>query len=187
MLVADTGLRLGEALSLEWRDVHLDPSGGARFGYIRIRDGKSRNAKREVSITGRVKSMLETRRQEKTDSHLVFITVHGQPYLGTYLNRLHQRVRETLKLPSVFVLHSVRHTMLTRLGEAGVDAFTIMKIAGHSSITISQRYVHPSTQSMENAIAKLEVHNAGTVHGVGTKVGTALEEADPETPATRLV
>jgi hypothetical protein len=28
----------------------------------------------------------------------------------------------------------------------GVDAFTMMKIAGHSSITISQRYVHPSPE-----------------------------------------
>jgi len=27
--------------------------------------------------------------------------------------------------------------MLTRLGEAGADAFTIKEIAGHSSITIS--------------------------------------------------
>jgi integrase len=38
-----------------------------------------------------------------------------------------------------FVLHTLRHTMLTRLGESGVDAFTIMKIAGHSSIVVSQR------------------------------------------------
>ncbi len=29
--------------------------------------------------------------------------------------------------------------MLTRLGEAGAEAFTTMKIAGHSSVTVSQR------------------------------------------------
>ena len=46
--------------------------------------------------------------------------------------------------------------MLTRLGEAGVDSFTIMKIAGHSSITVSQRYVHPSSESVERAFEKLE-------------------------------
>jgi len=34
--------------------------------------------------------------------------------------------------------------MLTRLGESGVDAFTIMRIAGHSSIVVSQRYIHPT-------------------------------------------
>ena len=49
--------------------------------------------------------------------------------------------------------------MLTRLGEAGVDAFTIMRIAGHSSITISQRYVHPSPESVERAFARLEAFN----------------------------
>jgi hypothetical protein len=47
------------------------------------------------------------------------------------------------------VIHSLRHTMLTRLGEAGADAFTIMKIAGHSSVTVSQRYVHPTPEGLE--------------------------------------
>ena len=81
------------------------------------------------------------------------------PFVGTSLNHQHQRVRKTLKLPADFVIHSLRHTMLTRLGEAGVDAFTIMRIAGHSSITVSQRYVHPSSEAMERAFERLEQHN----------------------------
>ena len=36
-----------------------------------------------------------------------------------------------------------------RLGEAGVEAFTIMPIAGHSSITVSQRYLHPTPAAVE--------------------------------------
>ncbi|MBL8178764.1 MAG: tyrosine-type recombinase/integrase [Bryobacterales bacterium] len=55
--------------------------------------------------------------------------------------------------PTGFVLHSLRHTMLTRLGQAGVDAFTIMKIAGHSSITISQRY-HAFASAMAKGIKR---------------------------------
>ncbi|HUQ91252.1 MAG TPA: site-specific integrase [Bryobacteraceae bacterium] len=172
VMILDTGLRLGEALSLEWRDMHLEPGVGARYGYLQVRDGKTRNAKRTVSLTGRVRAMLEARRTSAL-TPLVFSTVNAVPYLGTYLNRLHQKARETVKLPSVFVLHSLRHTMLTRLGEAGVDAFTIMRIAGHSSITVSQRYVHPSSEAMERAIEKLEKQNAGTLHGVGTDSGTA--------------
>jgi len=65
--------------------------------------------------------------------------------LVTSLDHQHSKVRELLKMPEDFVVHSLRNTMLTRLGLLGVDAFTIMKIAGHSSITISQRYVHPFT------------------------------------------
>jgi hypothetical protein len=62
-------------------------------------------------------------------------------------------------LPKDFVIHSLRHTMLTRLGESGVDAFTIMRIAGHSSITVSQRYIHPSPEAVERAFQRLQVLN----------------------------
>src|SRR6266566_924004 len=41
-------------------------------------------------------------------------------------------------LPKDCVIHSLRHTFLTRFGEAGADAFTIKKVAGHSSVTISE-------------------------------------------------
>jgi integrase len=60
-----------------------------------------------------------------------------------------------------FVLHSLRHTMLTRLGESGVDAFTIMRIAGHSSIVVSQRYIHPTPEAVERAFERLQLHGTG--------------------------
>lgn len=62
--------------------------------------------------------------------------------------------------------------MLTRLGEAGVDAFTIMRIAGHSTITISQRYVHPSAEAIESAFEKLEAANKPTGGRRGHMAGT---------------
>ena len=65
-------------------------------------------------------------------------------------------MRDTLELSVEFVVHSLRHTMLTRLGEAGADAFTIMKIAGHSSVTVSQRYVHPTPEGMERAFERFQ-------------------------------
>ena len=70
------------------------------------------------------------------------------------------------------MIHSLRHTMLTRLGEAGADAFTIMRIAGHSSVTVSQRYVHPTPEGMERAFERLENLNA-----------MKFEQAEAETKA----
>jgi len=32
--------------------------------------------------------------------------------------------------------------MLTRVGESGVDAFTILRSAGHGSIVVSRRYIY---------------------------------------------
>src|SRR6267142_2094388 len=59
-----------------------------------------------------------------------------------------------------FPPYTMRHTALTRLAEAGCDAFTLARIAGHSSITITQRYCHPQADAIERAFAKLP---SGTV------------------------
>lgn len=158
LLLLGTGLRIGEVLNLEWRDVRLQPADGATYGYIHVRDGKSRSARRNVCLTARVRAVLADRAAQ-TNTPYVFPSGSGKPYLVTSLDHVHRRVRRLLRLPEDFVLHSLRHTMLTRLGEAGADAFTIMRIAGHSTVTVSQRYVHPSPESVERAFERLEALN----------------------------
>ena len=60
-----------------------------------------------------------------------------------------------------FVLYSMRHTFLTRLGESGCDAWTLARIAGHTSIAMSARYVHPSEDAVLAAISRLGGHKIG--------------------------
>jgi integrase len=59
-----------------------------------------------------------------------------------------------------FEVYSIRHTFLTRLGESGCDVWTLARIAGHSNISISQRYVHPSEDAVLNALSRLTGHNS---------------------------
>jgi integrase len=159
LLLLDTGLRVGEALALRWSDIRLKPVNGARYGLLHVRQGKSQNAKRYVPLTARVSEML-ARRIEQNRSPLVFPGDNAdKPLLVTSLDHLHAKLRKLLTMPKDFVLHGLRHTMLTRLGESGVDVFTIMRVAGHSSVTISQRYVHPSPEAVERAFDKLESLN----------------------------
>jgi len=84
------------------------------------------------------------------------VLISGEnPYLVTSLDHLHKKLREDLQLPKDFVIHSLRHTFLTRFGETGADAFTIKKVAGHSSVTISERYIHPTPEGQERAFERL--------------------------------
>jgi integrase len=158
MLILDTGLRAGEALNLERKNVVFQPLKGAKFGFIHVDEGKSKNAKRNLSLTERVRAMLEDRFKNHK-SEWVFPASDGTPMLVSSLDHLHAKVREFLKLSPEFVIHSLRHTYLTRIGEAAADAFTIMKLAGHSSITMSQRYVHPTPEAMEKAVERLDSMN----------------------------
>jgi integrase len=159
----ETGLRIGEALHLEWADITLAPVNGARFGFLRVREGKSKNARRVIPLTDRASAMLRERLESKA-SGFVFANREGQPYLGTSINHLHRDAcspkiegKRRPLFSADFVMHSLRHTMLTRLGESGVDAFTIMRIAGHSSIVVSQRYIHPTLEAVERAFERLQL------------------------------
>jgi integrase len=156
VLILETGVRPGEAANLQWSDVHLNPAVHAKFGYIAIHKGKSRNARRNLSLTARAAEMLKARKAV-TESAWVFPGDSlAAPILVTSLDHQHEDLRTAMKLPADFVVHSLRHTMLTRLGEAGADAFTIMRIAGHASVTTSQRYVHPTPEGLERAFERLE-------------------------------
>jgi integrase len=167
ILMLETGLRIGETLNLEWTDIILEPVGGARFGFLRVREGKSKNARRVIPLTDCASALLTARRESGTSS-FVFANREGNPYVSTSINHLHRDAcapkvggkRQPI-LPADFVLHSLRHTMLTRLGESGVDAFTIMRIAGHSSIVVSQRYIHPTPEAVERAFERLQLFGKG--------------------------
>ncbi|MGO9275341.1 MAG: tyrosine-type recombinase/integrase [Terriglobia bacterium] len=73
-----------------------------------------------------------------------------------------------------FVLYSLRHTYGTRLGEAGADAFTIMRLMGHSSVTVSQRYVHPTPEALEPAVERLETLNRNAQKRLAGQVGATV-------------
>jgi integrase len=111
ILILDTGLRIGEALPLEWSNVHLQPVNGARFGYIQVRQGKSK--KPNMPLTDRTQAMLAARLAHR-QSRYVFPSESGQPYLVTSLDHLHSEVRALIQLPKDCVIHSLRHTPTAR-------------------------------------------------------------------------
>ncbi len=138
----DTGLRLGEAMSLDWSDVNLSPSS------LFVTRGKTKAARRTVPLTDRVKSLLEE--VEAKDRK-------GRVFEFSAFTVSHQflKLRDVLGLSKECVLHSMRHTFCSRLGAAGVSAHQLMRLAGHSSLAVSQRYVHEDQQSLRDSIALL--------------------------------
>jgi integrase len=77
-----------------------------------------------------------------------------------------------------FVLYSLRHTFLTRLGQSDCDVWTLARIAGHASITISSRYVHPSEDAVLDAISRLRGHKIGHSEMGCTSAVAGCESSD---------
>jgi len=69
------------------------------------------------------------------------------------------------------------HAALWR--ESGCDAFTLARIAGHSSITITQRYCHPQADAIERAFGNLsDGHKIGHTRKLPAKGESGAKAAN---------
>lgn len=132
-------------------------------------------------MTPRVRATLENRWvvAGRPDTGFVWPGDTSAGYIhDETIRRAHLKAVEAAKIRH-FVLYSIRHTFLTRLGESGCDAWTLARIAGHNSIKISSRYAHPSEDAVSAAMSKLPVPAAlpaGPISGVADFVaGTGLD------------
>ncbi len=146
--------------------------------YCRRADssGNARDARRLLPMTPRVRKLLEGR-WEATGKPIEG-WVWPAPTKSGHVEpcSLKKQHAKALKISKVraFVLYSLRHTFMTRLGASGCDVWTLARIAGHSSVAISARYVHPSEDSVLLALENLGGHKTG--HTPETPVIAEQEE-----------
>jgi len=185
-ILADTGLRPDECHKLRWEDITW---ANGRNGTLLVTRGKTAAARRVLPLTPRVRAVLEQR-----------WATAGRPLEGwiwpaptktghidhSSLKKQHARALKVSGVRS-FVLYSLRHTFLTRLGESGCDAWTLARVAGHSSVAISGRYVHPSEDAVLAAISRLGGHKYG--HGLDDDARTNIGDGKgiPEESSGYLV
>jgi integrase len=158
--LADTGLRPEECYRLRWEFVTWV---NGRYGTLMVTHGKTAAARRVLPMTPRVRAILESRWEAVGRPLEGYVwpapskSGHAEP------SSLKKQHAKALKLSKIrpFVLYSLRHTFLTRLGASGCNVWTLARIAGHSSIAISARYVHPSEDAVLAAMSRLGGHNSG--------------------------
>lgn len=165
ILILDLGLRPEECVSLRKDDI--TPEG------VTVQQGKSVNARRVIPQTERTRKTLEFLFRFFPDSEWVFPGRNGH-LRRTSLDNMHAKLRDTPSptgrgtlFPGEFVLYSMRHTFGTRLAESGAREFAIKELMGHSSVKVSERYVHPSSEHTALAMKRKEMGDKilrGEVH-----------------------
>ena len=59
--------------------------------------------------------------------------------------------------PGDVTLHTLRHTALSRMIDAGYDDYTVMAISGHSSTRMLARYAHPTEMRKVEALDSFSI------------------------------
>lgn len=159
-ILADTGFRPEECYRMRWEGFTW---ANGRNGTLLVTHGKTAAARRVLPMTLRVRAILETRWEaagRPLDGWVWTAPTHSGHVEASSLKKQHNKAVRLSKVRP-FVLYSIRHTFLTRLGESGCDAWTLARIAGHTSIAMSARYVHPSEDAVLIAISRLGGHRIG--------------------------
>jgi integrase len=158
-VLVDTGMRPEECFRLRWETITWS---NGRHGVLLVTHGKTAAARRVLPFTPRVRAVLESRWEAQGRPEEGWVWPSGTRSGHIQSCTLKKQHRKALRLSGVrpFVLYSLRHTFLTRLGESGCDAWTLARIAGHSSVAISARYVHPSEDAVMAAVERLGGHNS---------------------------
>ena len=82
--------------------------------------------------------------------------VRAEGFIPDRLTREAKKVlRSTLKREEGAV-HIWRHSALTLMLQKGADIETVRRVAGHSSLTVTQRYVHSNDVVMLQAMSQLK-------------------------------
>lgn len=119
-----TGVRRGEALSLQWEDVNLSA------GTVLIRGTKTASSYRVITLSPIAKNILSDLPHDSS-ALLVF------PYKADYITYAFK------KLCPAHRLHDLRHTFATRCLESNIQTRVVQLWLGHSRLDTTARiYTH---------------------------------------------
>jgi integrase len=152
-VAGDTGLRRGELLALEWRDIQL------RRGTLIVRRSKSKRP-REVPLTTRaalVLKELHSARTEPAENQPDFVFAHisnlKPSWAATFVASRFRRAAIAAGFPTIS-FHGLRHAFCSRLAQSGVPLATVKALAGHGSLALTSRYASHVPENAEAAAVR---------------------------------
>ena len=170
-LALNVGMRQGELLGLQWKDIDFDNKllkvnrqydRSGQFKKLKTKAGK-----RTIPLTDHIIKELnrhKIKQSEKKlalgeafeDNDLVCCNEIGQAVSHYQLFREFKDIVEIANLPEI-TFHDMRHTFATLFIESGGPIKTLQQILGHSSITVTiDTYVSVTKEMLDSAANVME-------------------------------
>jgi len=143
-LLANTGMRIGEARALRWENVKAKV-----VRVVSTSANKTKNRKwRDIPISPGCRSALDDLSCRGGE---FVLPVTGKNTLRTWF----QTAATSVGIEGT--LHELRHTFISHLVMQGVPLRTVQALAGHGSITVTEQYSHLAPEHMADAVANLRL------------------------------
>ena len=174
LFAAATGVRPGEWVALEHRDIDRD----ARVAYVRRSFSKGRltcpkteASIRAVPLQARALAALDELPPESTGSALLFPAERGGYLdLHNFRNRAWKPAQHAVGIEPFRRIYDLRHTFATFALRAGLSTFELSRYMGASLTMIDRHYGHLARDGREHAIRLLDDLNDPAVDTGGRSV-----------------
>lgn len=156
------GLRLGDAVGLDWQNVDLKDE------LLSYRASKTRKQE-EVPLHQRVKRHLESLRGERRGKlcpRLAAQNVAGRSGLSRQFLEIVERAGITsaseasatarCRRFSSKTFHSLRHGFISAMANAGIAPELRQKLSGHSSQDVHRQYTHLQLEPLRKAVRSIK-------------------------------
>jgi len=151
ILALNSGLRKSEIIHLKWNDLDL------RNELIAIEATNTKNKKlKRIPMNSKVRDLLLLQYALSGSGEYVFLNSRGIPFKD--YNSIKTSFGNACKKANIRGLrfHDLRHSCASRMVENGANIVAVSKILGHSSISVTMRYVHPD-KSLKEAVESLNM------------------------------
>ncbi len=145
-LFLQTGIRVSELVQLTLNDVDLVN----KVLKVDGKGSKERTIPLEKKAVMALKNYLAVR-QRSSDPH-VFLNYNGEGLSRRGAEKIIEKYRSLSGITKHFSAHSLRHTFGSYKAEQGISPFQLKEWMGHSSISVTQLYVHMGKEHSRRAM-----------------------------------
>jgi integrase len=152
---AEAGLRMGEIIALEWEDIdlrkrELKVMRSSWHGQVTSpKSGRSRT----IPLTERLSAALKGHRHLR--GARIFCGPGGEPWTRHLMRKRLYRIYKRAGL-RIMGWHVLRHTFCSHLAMRGAAPKAIQELAGHTTLTMTMRYMHLAPAALREAISLLD-------------------------------
>lgn len=141
MLMLDCGLRRGEVVKLKLSDIDKSK----RTMIINGKGSKQRIVPFGKTVKNQLMRYLALRTEKPCYSDSLFLTIEREPITSNAIKMLFQRLKSSSGISRLYP-HLLRHTFATNYILQGGNLEVLRVLLGHSSISITQIYIHLAAQ-----------------------------------------
>lgn len=150
MLLYGSGLRISEALSLNFGDIESSQ----KTLVVKGKGNKERLVPVLPVVFEAIEAYINASPYPFKKGDALFVGARGERLLPRIIQRQMQKIRAYIGLPDSVTPHALRHSFATHLLNEGCDLRSIQELLGHESLSTTERYTNVSLEKLKNEYHK---------------------------------